>query len=63
MRQLYFQSTCILFPSLGFCPIEFFLARFNEACSLTLWSFKGECYKYWILNDHNDSLVTMSFIV
>ena len=21
------------------------------------------CYKYWILNDHNDSVVTMSFIV
>ena len=24
MRQLYFQSTCTLFPSLGFCPTGFF---------------------------------------
>ena len=23
----------------------------------------GYCYKYWILNDHNDLVVTMSFIV
>ena len=28
MRQLYFQSTCTLFPSLGFCPTRFFLVRF-----------------------------------
>ena len=28
-----------------------------------LWSFKGECYKYWILNDHNDTLITRSLII
>ena len=28
-----------------------------------LWSFKGECYKYWILNYHNDTLITRSLII
>ena len=28
-----------------------------------LWSFKGECYKYWILNDQNDTLITRSLII
>ena len=30
---------------------------------MRLWSFKGECYKYWILNDHNDTLITRSLII
>ena len=30
---------------------------------MTLWSFKGECFKYWILNDHNDTLITRSLII
>ena len=28
-----------------------------------LWSLKGKCYKYWILNDHKDTLITISFII
>ena len=27
MRQLYFQSTCTLFPSLGFCPTGVFPSK------------------------------------
>ena len=28
-----------------------------------LWLFKGEFYKYWSLNDHNDTLITRSLII
>ena len=34
-----------LHPS--FVPLGFIGKVFNEAVTISLWSFKGECYKIW----------------